>query len=265
MKLGVKAHWKDADIMARFGTELMEIHLEPRDLVEHMEKIVGIFSTISDEHGIELIVHNQEYWFDGKDYHLVDLASLDETKRQKAIEYTNKALDLADRVGAMYLVVHPGGIFPYKVDNEKPLARLKESLKDIHDDRILLENMPWIYIMRTGEIWRSNICIEPVDFFEFSDLVGGVTLDICHAFLATKEGDNDHVLAMKKTLGKMIKHVHASDARPPHHEGLQIGEGLVNFEVLKDFQVGIIPEIIDGHKNEGEGFGIALERLKNLK
>ena len=265
MKLGVKAHWKDADIMARFGPPLMEIHLEPEDLDRHMDRTVSTFSRLSNEHGIELIVHNQEYWFDGKDYHLVDLASLDETKRQKAIEYTNKALDLADRVGAVYLVTHPGGIFPDKVDNEKPLARLKESLKDIHDDRILLENMPWIYIMRTGEIWRSNIFIEPADFFEFSDLVGGVTLDICHAFLATKEGDNDHVHAMKKTLGKMIKHVHASDARPPHHEGLQIGDGLVNFEVLKNFQVGIIPEIIDGHKNEGEGFGIALERLKNLK
>ena len=124
--------------------------------------------------------------------------------------------------------------------------------------------MPWFYIMRSGEIWRSNICIQPEDFFEFSELVGGATLDICHAFLATKEGDNAHVHSMKKNMCKMIKHIHVSDAYPPHHEGLQIGEGLVSFEVLKDFQVGIIPEIIDGHKNKGEGFGIALERLKNL-
>jgi N-acetylneuraminate synthase len=265
MKLGVKAHWKDADVMARFGIELMEIHLEPRDLDEHMDKIVGIFSAISDNHGMELIVHNQEYWFDGNDYHLVDLASQDESQRQKAIEYTKKALDLAGRIGAMYLVMHPGGIFPKKVEREKPLAILRNSLKEINDERMLLENMPWFYIMRSREIWHSNICIEPADFFEFSDLVGGFTLDICHAFLATKVGNNEDVVSMKNNLGKIIKHVHASDARPPHHEGLQIGEGLVNFEVLKDFQVGIIPEIIDGHKNQGEGFGIALERLKNLK
>lgn len=90
-------------------------------------------------------------------------------------------------------------------------------------------------------------------------------MDICHAFLATKKGSNEDVAAMKKSLGKMIKHVHVSDARPPHDEGLQIGEGLVDFDVLKDFQVGIIPEIINGHKNKGEGFRIALERLKNLK
>ena len=264
MKLGIKAHWKDAEVLAKFGIKLLEIHLQPEDLDKHMEKMIGIFSAISDGHGMELIVHNPEYRFDGKDYHLVDLASADDYTRQSAIEFTKKALDLADRVGAIYLVVHPGGIFPHKMDNKKPLARLKESLKEIQDDRILLENMPWFYIMRNGEIWCSNICIEPADFFEFSELVGGATLDICHAYLATKEGDNEHVHAMKKSLGKMIKHVHASDARPPHREGLQIGEGLVNFEVLKDFQVGIVPEIIDGHKNEGEGFGIALERLKNL-
>ncbi len=265
MKLGIKAHWKDADVMATFGTKLMEVHLEPEDLDRQMDRMVSTFSRLSEEHGIEMVVHNSEYWFDGKKHYLVDLASADYIQRKKAMEYTNKALDLADRLGALYLVTHPGGIFPDKVDRERPLARLKESLKEIQDDRILLENMPWIYIMRSGEIWRSNICIEPDDFFAFSGLVGGATLDISHAFLATKEGNNEHVLALKKSLGKMVKHIHASDARPPHHEGLQIGEGFVDFNVLRDFKVGIVPEIIDGHKNHGDGFRIALDRLKNLK
>lgn len=89
-------------------------------------------------------------------------------------------------------------------------------------------------------------------------------MDICHAYLATREGDNIHVQTMIKTLGKDIKHVHVSDAKPPHQEGLQIGDGLVDFGVLKDIQVGIIPEIIRGHNNEGEGFGRALTKLKNI-
>ncbi|UCF08293.1 MAG: sugar phosphate isomerase/epimerase [Thermoplasmata archaeon] len=264
MKLGIKAHWKDADIMAGMGTALMEIHLEPRDLIEHTESVVDTFSRLSKEHGMELVVHNQEYWFDGKEYRLVDLASPDELRRHKAIEFTRKALDLADRIGAMYLVLHPGGIFPHEVDNKKPLARLKDSLTEIEDKRILLENMPWFYIMRSGEIWHSNICIRPEDFYALSDLVGGCTLDICHAFLATKEGDNEDVAAMKDRLGDMIRHVHASDARPPHDEGQQIGDGLVDFNVLKGLKAGIIPEIIGGHKNSGEGFKIALERLRKL-
>ena len=250
--------------MVKYKTELMEIHLEPEDLDEHLEKMASTFSRMSKEHGIKMIVHNPEYWFDGRDYHLVDLASADSFQRMKAMQYTKKALDLADRVDAAFLVVHPGGIFPNNVDNKKPVARLKESLIKINDKRMLLENMPWFYIMRSGEIWRSNIFIEAEDFFEISDHVGGVTLDICHAFLAIREGSNDHVQRMVKSLGKMIKHVHVSDARPPHHEGLQMGDGLVNFDVLKGLHIGVVPEIIGGHKNHGEGFGIALSRLKNI-
>lgn len=264
MKLGVKAHWKDAEIMARFGTPLMEIHLEPEDLDQHMERMTSIFSRISSDYGMEMVVHNQEYWFDGEDYHLVDLASSDDFQRAKAVQYVKKALDLADVIKAWYLVVHPGGILPGKVEKEKPLARLKGSLKEIGDERMLLENMPWFYIMRNSEIWRSSICIEAEDFLEVSHLTGGMTLDICHAFLSTEEGSNQYVKQMKQELGALIKHVHASDARPPYHEGLQIGGGLVDFSILTDFNVGIIPEIINGHRNEGEGFGTALERLKTM-
>jgi len=264
MKLGIKAHWMDAEAMLKYKTRLMEIHLGPEDLNQHMDRMALLFSRLSKENGIEMVVHNPEYWFDGSEYHLVDLASLDDHQRQKSIEYTTKALKLADCIGATYLVTHPGGIFPDIIDNKKSIARLKDSLRQIADDRILLENMPWFYIMRSGEVWRSNIFIEPGDFFVFSDNIGGCTLDICHAFLATKVGKNEHIIEMKKSLGKMIKHVHASDAKPPHHEGLQIGDGLVDFELIKDFSVGIIPEIIDGHRNEGEGFGIALSRLKNI-
>jgi N-acetylneuraminate synthase len=264
MKLGIKAHWKDAQAMLKYEIELMEIHLEPVDLKQNMDRMVSTFSRISEQYGMEMVVHNSEYWFDGNDYHLVDLASADDPQRKKAMEYTRKALELADSIGARYLVTHPGGIFPDKTDNNKPMARLNDSLKEIADERILLENMPWFYIMRNGEIWRSNIFIQPEDFFELSDNVGGATLDICHAYLATREGDNHHVQAMCKSLGRNIKHIHASDARPPHHEGLQIGDGLVDFGVLKDIQVGVVPEIIGGHKNEGEGFGRAFSILKNI-
>lgn len=265
MKLGIKAHWKDAEIMAKFGTRLMEIHLEPRDLGRHMDRMVTIFSTISEEHGMEMVIHNPEYWFDGKEYHLVDLASPDDAQRANAVKLVNKALALADGIGATYLVVHPGGVFPDRIDGKKLLARLKKSLGQIDDVRLLLENMPWFYIMRNQEIWRSNLCIEASDFLEVSDLTGGVTLDICHAFLSTEEGGNHHIEQIRKVLGTQIKHVHASDARPPHHEGLQLGDGLVDFSVLEDISAGVIPEIINGHRNEGEGFGIALGRLKALQ
>ena len=53
-------------------------------------------------------------------------------------------------------------------------------------------------------------------------------------------------------------------------EGLQIGEGEIDFPKLgkiikkKCSGVSFIPEIWQGHKNDGEGFWIALDRLKGL-
>jgi N-acetylneuraminate synthase len=49
---------------------------------------------------------------------------------------------------------------------------------------------------------------------------------------------------------------------------LQIGEGDVDFELLGEQlnelspNIGFIPEIWQGHKNDGEGFWIALNKLE---
>lgn len=265
MRFGVKARWKDADSMIKMGTDLIEVFIHERDLEHHYDDMVNTFSRISDELDIELVMHNQAYWTDGENYHLVDLASQNEFRRQKAIKIVKKTLDFARKINAPYVIVHPGGISPNRIEKERLLSTLTESLKEINDERLIVENMPWFYIMRDGAMWWNHICIDAEDFFHFSDFAGGVTLDICHAYLSTQEGKNEHVQNMKKKLGKMIKHVHVSDAKPPHHEGLQIGTGFIDFKMLRDLKVGIIPEIIDGHKNEGEGFRIAIERLKKYE
>ncbi|UCG70508.1 MAG: sugar phosphate isomerase/epimerase [Thermoplasmata archaeon] len=264
MRLGVKARWNDAKTMAELGADLMEIHIHEVDLNQYYKEMVETFSNISKERDIELVVHNQEYWVDGKNYHLVDLTSQNDYLRKSAVKIVKKTLDFARQVNAIYVIVHPGGITSRRIERKDALSRLEKSLKEIGDSRIILENMPWFYIMRQGEIWRSNICIEAEDLFFFSDMVGGVTLDICHAYLSTREGNQEQIHKMTKSLKDMIKHVHVSDAKPPHHEGLQIGSGFVDFTILNDFNVGIIPEIIDGHKNNGEGFRIAIERLRKL-
>ena len=53
-------------------------------------------------------------------------------------------------------------------------------------------------------------------------------------------------------------------------EGLQIGDGDIDFIRLADIfdrhcpDASFIPEIWQGHKNSGEGFWIALERLAKI-
>ncbi len=265
MRFGIKARWVDADALVNSGCDLMEVYIDEEDLFKHQEKMEETFNRISKDHGIELVVHNQAYFIDSGKYHLLDLASQNKKLQKKSISIVMRTLKFADKINASYIIVHPGGIHPYKMQSETLLANLIKSLKEIDDKRILVENMPWFYIMRNQEIWNSNICIGSEDFFGFSDFVGGMTLDICHSFLTTKAGGNHFIKRMKNDLKGLIEHVHVSDAKPPYHEGLQIGNGFVDFNLLSEFRVGIVPEIIGGHKNNGEGFMEAIKRLRRYE
>ena len=63
-------------------------------------------------------------------------------------------------------------------------------------------------------------------------------------------------------------HLHIVDAAGVDGEGLQISEGEIDFAMLARQvdkhcpEASFIPEIWQGHKNDGEGFWIALSRLR---
>jgi len=64
-----------------------------------------------------------------------------------------------------------------------------------------------------------------------------------------------------------VSHIHISDAAGESQEGLQIGEGSLNFDSILQAissipkNTTLLPEIWQGHDNLGEGFKIALNRL----
>ena len=70
-----------------------------------------------------------------------------------------------------------------------------------------------------------------------------------------------------ETLAPHVAHLHLVDATGTDGEGIQVGEGEIDFSALARTLndrcpgVGFIPEIWMGHKNRGEGFWIALDRL----
>ena len=77
----------------------------------------------------------------------------------------------------------------------------------------------------------------------------------------------DHT-AYTKDLARYVKHYHIADASGVDGEGIQIGEGTINFNsILKTIKSNninhsFIPEIWQGHKNNGEGFWVALKKLE---
>ena len=71
-----------------------------------------------------------------------------------------------------------------------------------------------------------------------------------------------------RDISNCIAHLHIADTKGHHDEGLQIGAGEIDFESLGiDLNqwapnISFIPEIWQGHKNSGEGFWLALDRLE---
>ena len=66
----------------------------------------------------------------------------------------------------------------------------------------------------------------------------------------------------------LISHLHVADAHNNSEEGLNIGNGSVNFEkilpLLKDDSLTWIVETWQGHLNEGRGFASSLEQLSDM-
>jgi sugar phosphate isomerase/epimerase len=157
------------------------------------------------------------------------------------------------------------------------LADTMRALRDRAKDpgvHITLENMPWFYIKKaqdggTDVKWESTLLVDPVDAGPLLGIVDGLTLDVSHGYLHSPTGDMDAIEGFVQRYGERITHLHLSDALPPDHEGLQIGEGNVDFRwILASFkgrEVSAIPEILGGHMGGGLGFRRALEELRAIE
>ena len=68
---------------------------------------------------------------------------------------------------------------------------------------------------------------------------------------------------------KYTDHLHLSDSSSSSNEGLNINDGNIDFEftlnkiidIYANNQISFIPEVWQGHINQGEGFRISLERI----
>ena len=91
--------------------------------------------------------------------------------------------------------------------------------------------------------------------------------DISHSHLSCNNFNWDHIEYIK-SLASVTAHFHIADGKGVDGEGLQIGEGTVDFDkALKAInkyipKVSFIPEVWQGHKNKGEGFWCSLDQIE---
>ena len=94
-----------------------------------------------------------------------------------------------------------------------------------------------------------------------------ICLDTSHSALTCNHFDSDFY-EFVRSVAPYTAHIHIGDARGTNGEGLQIGEGEIDFLRLGNIlelgcsSASFIPEIWQGHKDGGAGFWEALTKLE---
>jgi hypothetical protein len=154
-------------------------------------------------------------------------------------------------------------------DAEAATERLLDSLRqlDITDVDLLLENLPpfpWYF----GGRWFGHILTDSVNTERVCQESGlGLCFDTSHAALQCHRS-GESLTDYARRIVPYLRHLHVSDAAGTSGEGLQIGEGQVNFvelmPILMKAHPTMIPEIWMGHHEQGAGFQTALEHLLDI-
>jgi sialic acid synthase SpsE/sugar phosphate isomerase/epimerase len=274
---GIVARFLDvAALEAKFkpmGLSFIEFHVSDRDLD------AGVAAYEGGKKPYGFVVHAPEYAHDV----LIDLCAEDDAQRTLSVQRIQKTIDLARALAPQFtldpslfpngpkIVMHVGGMSPkpggYDVDAavERLLAALKQL--DAKGVDLLLENLPpypWYF----GGRWFGHIICNVDNTVLLCERSGlGLCFDTSHAALeCAKSGASLTEFAQR--VAPYVRHLHVSDGAGTSGEGLQIGEGSVNFvDVLKPLLANhptMIPEIWMGHHETGEGFRLALEHLTDI-
>lgn len=262
MRLGTMSSIGDFKALALPEADFSELLLFDGDLVTIDGRMID---ELSHAEPPVAFVHAQEFVLHDGRRRLLDLSSEDERFRASCIEVIEDSRTLADSLGGIELVIHPGGIRDAPVDREPLFGNLERSLSEIGPRGLLLENMPWYYWQKgTGRL-VSNICVSIEDMVRTSGMVDGLVLDTCHGYLSRREGDQMYSRNFIDVLGDKVRHVHMSDARAPDMEGLQIGDGDIDFSFLSGTVLPVMIEVWGGHEQGGAGFREGIRRVRALE
>jgi sialic acid synthase SpsE/sugar phosphate isomerase/epimerase len=270
---GVPVRYHDVRRLAQAAPfDLFEFHLSYKDLEEDIARHLG-----GQRFEMDLVVHSPEL-FSGD--HIMDLCSQREDYRQRSIAELQRVVDVTRalkpyfaRAGRPIIIINAGG---FSADGPMPVAarpalyeRIAQSLSQLDLDgvEIIPQTMPPFPWHFGGQRFH-NLFMTADETVAFCERHGyRVCLDVSHSQLACnhfKTSFKDYL----EQVGPHSAHLHMVDAEGVDGEGLQIGEGMVDFAMVAEVlgrrapKASFIPEIWQGHKNDGAGFWFALDRLE---
>lgn len=253
--------------------DFVEIHFSYRDL----DLDPATFFDKPFDFG--LAIHSPEL-FAGD--HLMDLSSADDEYRNRSIAELQRVVDRVRELKVWFpkterpvIVLNAGGFtadrFLPTEERAALYARVGEALAQIDDEGVELipqtmPPFPWHF----GGQRHHNLFLEAEETVRFCKTYNRrICLDISHTKLACNYF-NWSVRQFVESVGPYTAHLHLVDAKGHADEGLQVGEGEIDFVALGEDlhrwspEATFIPEIWQGHKNGGEGFWQALDRLEVL-
>ena len=253
--------------------DFVEFHLSYHDLNVRLE---DYFSTPLS---IGYAVHSPEL-FAGD--HILDLASSDAAYCAHSMNELKRTVAMASALQPYFpataqpvLVLNAGGwttqnFLPFEarpVLYDKVAAVLQEV--DLSPVQLAIQTMPPFPWHFGGQSYH-NLFVDPEEIAAFCERTGHkICLDVSHSMMACNYYHWSFDDFLKKVLPYTI-HLHVVDAKGVDGEGVQIGQGDVDFALLRDRmnqyapEVQFIPEVWQGHKNKGEGFWSALAFLEKM-
>ena len=271
---GIPVRYHDfSEYYSRIRPDLFEFHLSYGDMELDPEKF------LKKTYDCEFVVHAPELFSNSK---LMDLASPDEGYRKFSIKETQRVINITRQLKKFFpntlrpmIVANIGG---FTMDEPLPddvlpsyYERFKTSLAalDLNGVELIPQTMapfPWHF----GGQRYQNIFVKSGDIVEWCIKLNlRMCFDVSHTKLTCNYFGIDFYDFAKK-IAPYTAHIHIGDAKGLNGEGLQVGDGDIDFMRLgKILEAGcpgafFIPEIWQGHKNGGEGFWIALDRLQDM-
>jgi sialic acid synthase SpsE/sugar phosphate isomerase/epimerase len=252
--------------------DLFEFHLSFKDLYLNPKKY------LSEVNCKRLIVHAPELFENSE---LLDICSNDIKYRKKSIENLKRIVNITQELSIFFpkadsalIVANVGGFsmdkaieFKYR---EELYNQFYDSFKmiDFGKTELIPQNMapfPWHF----GGQRHQNIFMMPDELTRIAKISKlRYCLDLSHLQMTCTHFGIDFIESLEELL-PFTAHLHIADAAGVNGEGVLIGTGDVNWEetwkiVTKYPNVSFIPEVWQGHKNQGNGFREALTFLEKL-
>ncbi|MDB4085535.1 N-acetylneuraminate synthase family protein [Amylibacter sp.] len=253
--------------------DFVEFHMSYKDLDLDIKRY------LKGTYNLGFVVHAPELFSESR---LMDLTSPDKEYYSYSLKETQRVINITRSLKKYFpsekkpmIVANIGGF-----SMDEPLTNIEVqsryerfasslSMLDLRGVELIPQTMapfPWHF----GGQRFQNLFVHADEIVKWCKKLNlRICFDLSHSKLTCNHFGVDFYEFAEK-LAPYTGHLHFGDALGVNGEGLQIGEGDIDFTRLSKIlnfscpNASFIPEIWQGHKNGGEGFWLGLDRLEKM-